>query len=474
MNTWWIRVLVVACFAVAACGGGTSTSAGDPGPDGTHEDIFAVDLLDVGGDAAAGDEAVVADSPRDGDPGPEAIPDPGTDPGAEADPDPGTEPTPEAGDAEPAADIPADDSAAEAPDTQPDTTDPCLAQDAGATGNCEAIVAGFRWDGRRCTSLGTGCACAGADCGAVYATVEACVAARRACYEVGCEPQAAAGDGCATCGQTSFFGVFWDGRECFDLTSCGCRGAACAGAFASMDECVAVQATCDSTACLATGGLWFPADAGLCGMTCGEPSPLPCAMDTCDCGPGRNFVTGKGCADDPSCAPDSYCRATRGTWHPASECICGYTCGVKNGCKACLDSCDCGPDRNFVAGEGCAVDAACSAASLEQLCTSTGGTWQSGESCGNYVCGTVNTADPCVTPGCDCGWIANFDPAKGCVLDDGCMMRQAGEDCSSGGSCRAGLVCCQACGMAPGCARCQDPCCPTDPYCFDGCPPPPP
>jgi hypothetical protein len=362
----------------------------------------------------------------------------------------------------------------------------CLPQDAAAEGPCAAELPGVKWDGTNCVPLGSGCSCAGADCGAVYETVADCVRARRDCYHNDCEPQAVADDVCLDCTASVFLGAFWDGRACFELHGCSCRGDGCFLPFRSLEECETFHETCPAAVCAATGGRWFPEEHGGCGFACGGPREADCfaPFADCLCPAGQTFHADTGCAADAECNERVLCYATRGTWHPGSECFCGFHCGVPGDCEACLDSCDCGPARNFVAGVGCRVDATCEAEWGIDLCTSTGGTWHdcsAGDpfcSCGDYHCGRPNVTEPCVMPGCDCGAGANFGD-EGCVPDAVCFFGDEGAECNGGGmdwsTCRPGLTCCSECGMMPGCSYCRNPCCAEWPECGDGgCPPPPP
>jgi hypothetical protein len=324
------------------------------------------------------------------------------------------------------------------------------------------IFIGVKWDGRNCVDIGSGCECIGADCESRYGTVEECVAAQRPCYpDLGCRAQAVAASTCTACSDDRLLGVAWNGRECVPLFGCVCQGDGCATLFDSEEECAAYHAQCDGTLCLATGGEFFPAGAGFCGFTCGVDDPRTCEspFDSCRCPPGMIFVPGAGCTPDPSCGPRERCLISRGTWHPASECRCGFTCGSENPCAACLDSCDCGPLRNFQPDVGCLWDTACGARERADLCTATGGTWHAcgpGEDCpcGDYRCGIPHPVDGCMIPGCDCGPDADFHTVYGCIWDDGCVLGERGAECSgfeAGPSCRPGLVCCAA--------GCMDPCC---------------
>jgi hypothetical protein len=56
----------------------------------------------------------------------------------------------------------------------------CEPMDARSNGDDCAAVAGFTWDGSMCHPIY--CGCEGSDCGAIYATVDACDQARAACY----------------------------------------------------------------------------------------------------------------------------------------------------------------------------------------------------------------------------------------------------------------------------------------------------
>jgi hypothetical protein len=362
----------------------------------------------------------------------------------------------------------------------------CGPMDAHAEGPCAAIVPGIAWNGEHCVPLGSGCSCAGTDCGAVYDTFEACVTARRTCYpDVACDPQPVADDTCVNCIDDTFLGAAWNGRECIELMGCACTGDGCATLFGSVEECAAYHAGCDGALCLATGGKFFPAGAGFCGFSCGYDNPRTCEspFDSCRCAPGMTFVPGTGCTSDDSCGPRELCLGSHGTWHPAAECHCGFVCGRDGLCDACLDSCDCGPHRNFGPG-GCVADVLCEAPDRAEICTDTGGTWHEcgpgGDcSCGDYYCGIPNLLDPCVMPGCDCGPYANFDSVEGCVWDDGCVLNERGAACSgyeASPSCRPGLACCYTCGIRSGCAACTDPCCGSgDPICTPGgCGAPPP
>ncbi len=300
-----------------------------------------------------------------------------------------------------------------------------------------------------------------------------------------CAPAMVADNLCIDCFNPEFLGAFFDSMACHELWGCECddQGSGdCDLAFANLADCEAAQSSCDGARCVDTGGEWFPSEpCGPCGhFTCGMPSLLNCCEAGCNCGPGRNFAPGQGCVDSAACQPMEACLATAGTWHPASDCICGFTCGRPDDCQACVDSCDCGSYRNFHPVAGCALNAAeCGAADDQGLCEASAGTWyETGNGCGHYDCGQPNLMEPCVAPGCDCGPFANFDSTVGCVWDNSCILREAGQPCMGTGTasnCQLGLVCCNDCGAPPGCPTCQPPCCEDSPICgSNGCMMPPP
>ena len=117
-----------------------------------------------------------------------------------------------------------------------------------------------------------------------------------------------------------------------------------------------------------------------------------------------------------SCDDECLCEGTAGTWDEGS---CGhYSCGMPPLCDAIIPGCNCGTGRNFVPGTGCADDAACTCADDECLCENTGGTWDDG-ACGHYVCGDPNDCRALI-PGCDCGAGETFADGVGCAVDPGC------------------------------------------------------
>lgn len=108
---------------------------------------------------------------------------------------------------------------------------------------------------------------------------------------------------------------------------------------------------------------------------------------------------------------EAFCVATGGSWDLGS---CGdYQCGQPPICAAVIPGCDCGPDANFIRGDGCVENPICTDGGDEQLCVATGGVWDP-LSCGHYSCGNLPECTA-VIPGCNCGPSAVFDEVAGCL-----------------------------------------------------------
>ena len=213
----------------------------------------------------------------------------------------------------------------------------------------------------------------------------------------------------------------------------------------------------DLVLCETTGGRWLDVPPhSICGHhVCGRPRPTLCESPFagCDCGPGRSFVEGLGCDEDPSCTRRDLCLATGGR-----IALCDYACGEPP--DACAgNGCNCGPEMTFDPEEGC-VEAACGFADTGRaLCQHSGGTWRIGPCCPTH-CGQ-HCPDACVSEACECGRFEVFDPLRGCVESPVCFTREAGETCGDDEGCTAGLACCDG--------TCSAPCC--GPGCdFRGCP----
>ncbi len=188
--------------------------------------------------------------------------------------------------------------------------------------------------------------------------------------------------------------------------------------------CQSPEPTGDEALCVNTLGVW---DAGACGhYQCGQVNECLALVPGCNCGPDSNFVEGEGCVEAPVCRPpepmgdEALCINTRGRW---DEGTCGhYQCGQPNGCLAIVPGCNCGFGANFVEGEGC-VEALCENASEQDMCQTTGGEWDV-NACSHYRCGVLENDCDGPTPGCNCGPEGVFDERFGCQVDNACPVAQ--------------------------------------------------
>lgn len=208
----------------------------------------------------------------------------------------------------------------------------------------------------------------------------------------------------------------WDGERCLRIDCGACEGADCGVLTHSLTECEAAHSGCVPQQCRATGGEWLFFTEECEHYVCGQPQLASCevGMPVCNCGSGRSWVDGVGCAADPGC-----------------------------------------PEVDPLPSD--------------VLCASTGGTWTDGICC-STTCGRFCDLD-CAAPGCVCGAMEVFDSIRGCVRAAQCFEREVGETCGAMRTrCGDGLICCQHC-TGVGCApdmTCEAPVCDADPT-FDEC-----
>lgn len=150
---------------------------------------------------------------------------------------------------------------------------------------------------------------------------------------------------------------YWDGERCTQIDCGACRGEDCGLGVLSESECLSAHASCVPELCRSTGGDWlfFAEECGH--YECGRPVPATCliGMPVCDCGVGRSFVDGVGCAANDACLtlttpPETLCTSTGGTW--ANTC-CPSVCGVPCSAECLAPACTCGPFQIFDADRGC-------------------------------------------------------------------------------------------------------------------------
>ena len=237
---------------------------------------------------------------------------------------------------------------------------------------------------------------------------------------------------------------FWNGFECIETSACDLGGADASRVLDSREACEAAFAGCWSSQCHATDGEVVMDSCGHyeCGYLqrdCFVPMP------GCDCGPGRSFAEGFGCADDGACSRRDLCVATGGQ---LAECdtMCGLEidCGVSPG----IPGCDCGPFGGFDEERGCIPDNCM--ADERVVCESSGGLWL--PICCHTECG-LHCPDACVNNACQCPPNAVYEEGRGCIASPSCRERAPGQFCNeaSGMVCAEGYVCCSG--------VCQSPCC---------------
>lgn len=221
----------------------------------------------------------------------------------------------------------------------------CEAQDAQGVGDCKLLL-GIAWNGETCVEVG-GCECTGADCDALYDSVEACKAAHAGCVSPGgpCDPEKAAGVGLCD----AFFGWAWNGQECVGISGCSCEGPACATLPMDLAVCEEKHAGCGTMA-----GVCDPQKAegvGPCAAIVGYKwdGQTCVALSGCSCeGPGCAdlYDTGEACAAaHADCAPASNCTPQEAKGEGPCDLFFGYAwngimCAGVSGCDCLGADCD--------------------------------------------------------------------------------------------------------------------------------------
>lgn len=155
----------------------------------------------------------------------------------------------------------------------------------------------WAWDGRACREIGTGCGfseCTGADCGALYESMDACVTARGACGAGSCEAMEVRFEPfdpipCDDTGRTTWY---WNGWACQRFVGCRaeddqCGGADCGDRYDTREACEAARAGCFED-CDATDATIEP---------CEDDGPEA----TYVVWNGHTCVPGRSCRDLPEC-----------------------------------------------------------------------------------------------------------------------------------------------------------------------------
>ncbi|MEM6292777.1 MAG: hypothetical protein AAGA54_16000 [Myxococcota bacterium] len=144
----------------------------------------------------------------------------------------------------------------------------------------------------------------------------------------------ASGDGTATTGASTGVGTT---SGATDTATAGSASASASASGSTSDGTTTSAGTISGTGDGSSGSDGSSGDSGSTGSTGGSSESTA--------------------GDETGTDPQALCEATGGTWDPVA---CGdYVCGVPNPCEAIIPGCDCGPDANFVDGEGCVDDPKC-------------------------------------------------------------------------------------------------------------------
>ncbi len=115
----------------------------------------------------------------------------------------------------------------------------CASQHVTPVGAVCDVSWGPYWRGSAGCESFVACDCTGEDCDRPYPDKPACERANRGCMGR-CGPEDAAGSGtCAT-----DLGVVWNGTVCVPITGCTCAGADCGDLYASIEDCAFAHRGC--------------------------------------------------------------------------------------------------------------------------------------------------------------------------------------------------------------------------------------
>ena len=136
-------------------------------------------------------------------------------------------------------------------DTEGDVLDPCATMDAQLAGevrDCGSV--GFLWNGTECFEAVGYCECIGADCDAMYDTLDSCRNAYSQCISEQCEPLDATFYGYEyPCDR--FWGYMFDGERCYEVEGwCECIGNDCGALYDSLADCRVAHSQCLTGPCV--------------------------------------------------------------------------------------------------------------------------------------------------------------------------------------------------------------------------------
>ncbi|MCB9594116.1 MAG: hypothetical protein H6719_15385 [Sandaracinaceae bacterium] len=191
----------------------------------------------------------------------------------------------------------------------------------------------YVWNGTTC-EFAAWCHCAGADCGTIYATEDACLAAYRSC-----------------------------------LTPC-----------TSDADCTAGSAWCEGGVCVGcdNSGLLCDIACGLSGWATYERN----GCHPCECGPPNECGADGDCRTGQHCYAGAFCWCPGGTRSP--DCCLGNVCAATGCPEPPTTGCE---SRGCPSGQTCSLDMADGCAPSRCTCETTG-SWACTRDCGGGVCVT--------------------------------------------------------------------------------------
>jgi hypothetical protein len=289
---------------------------------------------------------------------------------------------------------------------------PCSAMDAQGQGPC-AVLVGWVWTGNQCIAIG-GCSCAGADCGQLTQSAEACQKAHSGCGAYQPCAGKVCGDQCSTCPPGDPGCPKPSGPSYCDQSGvCSQAAPTCGLACKSDFDCPQTGTPCQvcpdgSTACAG-----FKCIANQCQFeqqTCGPPT----------CAPQAAFGVG-GCEvllgwvwDGTQCSPLSGCSCQGPD--------CGALAQDPDTCNKLHDGCLNPPSP--CSGQPCG--SSCSLCGPDQPCDVFGYCDQSGQCTPSFpVCG-LQCKDPSQCPVTDGPCIACPDGSASCP-EPTCFNGQCGQ-----------------------------------------------
>jgi hypothetical protein len=196
----------------------------------------------------------------------------------------------------------------------------------------------------------------------------------------------------------------WNGDACIAIDCGACVGSDCERASRSSADCEAAHATCEPQLCRSSGGSWLWWAEECSPYVCGMPQPRPCIVGrpVCDCGANAIFDPELGCVP-AECPPPpfdraSQCEGSGGVWSPiCCDTVCGALCPEP--CTAL--ACNCGPGREFLTDRGCVETTRCHERSFGESCDGQSRCLGGAVCCEECTGAGCSGTPTCAAPVCD-------------------------------------------------------------------------